>query len=99
MSYESTRAPIYPVPVKPRSGIVSWEGWPADVRATLAEWNRGTRARPMKLTFSSSGGVFKCFRCDAFCESHATAANLNGDFYCDDCMIRLVRAGQPGGEQ
>lgn len=83
---------IYPVPVKPASNINTWAGWPDDVRDTLRTWNgRGSSHR---LTFVWLGpSVFKCTDCGLFCKSHQHgAARLDGEFFCDDCLIARARA-------
>lgn len=87
----STLDPIYPVELKPRSSISTWDMWPFDVRPLLELWNRGTLDRPYKLSFYGTR-VFKCPDCSLFCEPAHNAAHLNGAFYCDDCLIVKARA-------
>lgn len=84
---------IYPVRVKPASEIQHWGQWPEDVRQPLRDLNKsGVR----RLCFSRIG-VFKCHGCDAFCDSHTYgAAVLDGDPYCDDCLIQTVRGWSVG---
>lgn len=86
---------IYPVPLKPKSGITCWSGWPDDVVETLRKWNRQG-----KLSFRGSQ-VFKCIDCALFCEPQSfTAAMLryktHGKWHklgnvCDDCLIARAR--------
>jgi hypothetical protein len=77
--------------IKPTSGIESWVGWPADVRELLREWNRGTRDRPMKLSFYRRG-IFDCADCGVRCEpARSGVAYLNGSWLCDDCLIDRAR--------
>jgi hypothetical protein len=102
-------APIYPVPVKPPSGINSWEGWPHDVVRVLKTWNSGqglrgpgkvTRRHHLSFRRSQTGSifephltVFKCVDCLQFCKPHGSgAAQLDGDWLCDDCLIARARA-------
>lgn len=85
-----TLQPIYPIVLKPPSGITTWNGWPADVVDTLRRWNR--RGDRHSLSFSGHG-VFKCWECKAFCEpqKYGTAV-LDGNQVCDECLIDLARA-------
>lgn len=79
---------VYPVPVKPASDIQHWGQWPDDVRQTLRDWNK-SRVRRLRFTHV---GVFKCQACQQFCKSHTYgAAVLDGDPYCDDCLIDVAR--------
>lgn len=83
---------IYPVPLKPASGISTWSGWPEDVRDLLHGWNHGAG-----LTFVR-GGIFKCARCEEFCETHEHGrVEVRGVPYCDDCLIALARESRPDG--
>ena len=77
---------IYPIPVKPPSGIVSWRGWPDDVRDTLLRWNAGKG-----LSFHTWDGVFRCEDCAEFCLQRLTA-RMRGALVCDDCLIARARA-------
>lgn len=89
---------IYPVPVKPASGINSWNGWPDDVRDTLRHWNGGHRGLSFRRSatgsiFEPSVCVFKCVDCEQFCAAHRHgAAVFKGDWLCDDCLIARARA-------
>lgn len=76
---------IYPVPIKPDSGITNWGQWPADAEPVIWRWNKGKG-----LTFKGSG-VFKCTDCNLFCVQH-NRASLRGDLLCDDCLIGRARA-------
>lgn len=53
--------PIYPVQVKPRTAISRWSQWPEDCVDEIRRLVRG---------WYSTGGVFKCADCEAFCEPH-----------------------------
>lgn len=89
--------PIYPVAVKPPSGISSWDGWPDDVRDTLWAWNHGY-PKDSRLSFRwTSRRVFKCPDCDEFCVQ-PLAAELDDVLLCDDCLIARVRATQQQGD-
>lgn len=78
--------------VKPASGIVDWSGWPADVRGLLAQWNSGSRERPIKLSFRRCS-LFDCADCSARCEgAKSGAASVNNQLICDDCLIDRARA-------
>ena len=80
------------VEIKPASGIVNWAGWPDDVRDLLRGWNRGSKDRPMKLSFYRRG-LFDCADCGARCEPASSGvAFLNGRWLCDDCLISRARA-------
>jgi hypothetical protein len=89
--------PIYPVPVKPRTSINTWDGWPDDVRTTLRHWNGGHRGLSFRRSatgsiFEPTVSVFKCSDCEQFCEPHPHgAAVLKGDWLCDDCLIARAR--------
>lgn len=89
---------IYPVPLKPASGIASWAGWPEDVVKTLKHWNSGdywaTRGKVSGQGLSFRGwGVFKCADCEEFCEPQKNGtAMFNGDELCDDCLIERARS-------
>lgn len=89
---------IYPVPLKPASGIASWNGWPEDVVKTLKFWNSGdcwaTQGKRIGAGLSFRGwGVFKCTDCKAFCEPQKNGtAIFNGDELCDECLIARARA-------
>lgn len=94
--------PIYPIPVKPYSGISSWDGWPDDVVRVLKTWNSGQGLRlsfRRSLTGSIFGvhlSVFKCVDCEQYCKPHPFgAAVLDGEWLCDDCLIQRAR-GMPG---
>jgi hypothetical protein len=78
--------------VKPASAIESWPEWPDDVRGLLMEWNRGSRDRPIKLSFHRCR-LFDCADCSARCEGASSgAASINGQLVCDDCLIERARA-------
>lgn len=91
---------IYPVPIKPPSGITNWGQWPTDVEPTLLLWNRQG-----KLSFGSHEGhgprVFKCPDCGEFCEHRMTPfVRTNrekkrgwgfGTHICDECLILRAR--------
>lgn len=93
----SRRDRIYPVAVKPQSNYNRWSSWPADcvdsIRSLVAGWY-------------STGGVFKCFDCAAFCHPHPQGVphlNVDSDgrrwvrgnpmpiVLCDDCLIARAR--------
>lgn len=77
---------IYPVPVKPPSGITNWGQWPDDVESIIWRWNKGKG-----LTFAwPRERVFKCTDCEQFCQQ-LNAACLRGDMLCDDCLIERAR--------
>lgn len=81
---------IYPIKLKPASKINSWYQWPGDVRGILHEWNK--RKEGNRLSFPYNNFVFKCIDCKEFCEPHSTTtARLDGDFICDDCLIKKAR--------
>lgn len=86
---------IYPVPIKPRSAINSWDGWPEDVVGALRRWNSGHLSFRRSATgslFSPVYAVFKCEDCEEFCETHPHgAAVLDGAWLCDDCLIARAR--------
>jgi hypothetical protein len=80
-------ARIYPVPLKPASSILSWDGWPEDVVERLRHWNGGHRG----LSFGG-GRVFKCPDCARFCEPQRYGtATISGVEICDDCLIERAR--------
>lgn len=82
------RGRIYPVAVKPPSGIGTWNAWPEDVHDTLREWNRSKG-----LSFVRTANVFKCEDCEAFCRAHEHGAAVLRDrtWLCDDCLITRAR--------
>lgn len=97
---------IYPVPVKPATGINRWGDWPQDVEPVLLSWNSGPRSRRKEYgdhslsfrrslrgsIFEPSMSVFKCVDCSEFCEPHAHgAAVLDEDWLCDECLIGRAR--------
>lgn len=85
---------IYPVSVKPTSGITNWGQWPDDVEPTLRKWNGSGGHNHIfrsRLSFSWFSDVFKCPDCQEFCRQHKPA-QLDGDLICDDCLIDRARA-------
>lgn len=92
--------PIYPIPIKPYSGISTWEGWPDDVRRVLKTWNSGmglrgadkaTRRHWLSFRRSLSGSlfsphlsVFKCADCSQFCKPHPSGAAVLDDDWLCD---------------
>lgn len=91
---------IYPVRVKPASGIGRWGQWPQDVEQLLRWWNKQGRLTFRRTAtgsiFDPQVNVFKCEDCSEFCEPHAHgAAVLDGDWLCDDCVITRARQHQP----
>lgn len=83
---------IYPVDLKPASGIDNWGKWPQDVEPLLKAWNG--RHGGHKLSFGGPYmSVFKCPDCERFCVPHRYgAAYLDGEHVCDDCLIERARA-------
>ena len=69
--------------------IESWKDWPDDVRPLLRSWNH---ASVQRLRFPYTRG-FTCTDCEsAFQPNRYGDAALDGDYYCDDCLIQLARA-------
>lgn len=93
---ESSGGRIYPVPIKPATDINTWSGWPVDVVETLRKWNRGRlsfRRTQTGSIFEPDVATFKCVDCAQFCKAHRHgAAQLDGDWLCDDCLIARARA-------
>lgn len=81
--------PIYPFPLKPKSGIVCWGDWPDEVVDAIRRWNGGKGGH--RLSFHGSHGVFKCPRCEQFCEPDTAACILDGAPHCDECVMALAR--------
>ena len=87
-----------------KSSIRSWNGWPEDVVETVRRWNHKSGGHNLtfgylpQITRSDTGFnqvTFKCVRCDGFFNAHgSTACVLDGKYHCDDCIIRLARAGE-----
>ncbi len=88
--------PIYPVAVKPPSGIKTWSGWPDDVRPVISRWNHEKGG----LSFCNSR-LFKCPDCGEFCREHNGCVFdrlREPEYVCDDCVIARARhflASQP----
>jgi hypothetical protein len=88
---------IYPIPVKPPSGITNWGQWPQDIEPVLKWWNAKSRPRPEgverhALSFGgSSRNTFKCPDCEQFCRQGSTA-RLDEVPICDDCLIARARS-------
>ena len=89
--------PIYPVPVKPPSRYNRWRDWPEELVPAIQRLVRGWYRV----------GVFKCWDCEAFCESHPHGAahvrtgRARGDRdrgvpICDDCLIEAAKTYQSG---
>ena len=81
--------------MKAPSAIESWSDWPSDVVAQLRAWNHASAQR-LRFAYTrgyppSSGG-FVCVGCENECAPNRYGdAQLDGSFYCDDCLIALVR--------
>ena len=86
-----SRERIYPVPVKPPSRYNRWSDWPQELVPAIRDLVRGWY----------HVGVFKCWDCGAFCESHRYGAahvrrgRPRGDRdrgvpICDDCLLELA---------
>lgn len=94
----STR--IYPIPVKPPSGIWGWPAWPDDVRDIIWRWNK---SHEVGLSFVRSSATFKCVDCGEFCVAHPNGAAVfkahssteHQEWSCDDCLIARARAFRP----
>jgi hypothetical protein len=83
--------PIYPVAIKPPSGIRRWQDWPDDVRPVLERWNRQKGG----LSFGNDR-VFKCADCERFCRERFGCVfarwSESPEYVCDDCMIARARS-------
>lgn len=76
-----------PPPIYFHSSIVTWDGWPDDVREIVRRWNADGRLRFVYL-----GMPFACPYCRRRVDSAgSTACRLHGLFVCDDCMIERAR--------
>lgn len=80
--------------VMPVSRIVSWKGWPDDVRERLRGWNRERALTFTRIGFWGEQHVFQCSGCSEWHEPPVNGvAVLSGNAYCDLCLIVLCRSG------